>query len=590
MNILYIEDDPGLAELAKRTLQKSTYHIDLAQDLAAAKSLIDHNTFDCILTDYVLPDGYGIDLMKEHKKKGSCVPWVVITALGDERLAVQAIKNGASDYVVKDIKASYLKLLPSILDRAIKTSDLERKKTISERKLADATNRLRLMFRSSFDLLLIYNDNWEILEISEQALEQYNEEPKKFIGKNLFRSMHFNTSIESLLRSNKKDLESLETNITVGEYNFPVHIRSKMLSDGSFLMSCRDLSEKHQLLSAKAATSLAEQDRDRYEASSIYMRQMLKKTSKTKIIGVSPKIKEMLTTIKQAAMVDASVLVNGETGAGKEMVADLLHEFSTRSDENIIKINCAALPHELVESELFGHIKGSFTGAYQNKIGRFEAAHKGTLVLDEIGEFPLTLQSKLLRALQSGEFQPIGSNETKQVDARVVALTNRNLKEMVEQGSFREDLFYRLNVIPILVPSLRDRNEDIPLLFDFFVNEILLSRSHPSQSIPLGIHKLIAQYHWPGNIRELRNYAERGLAIADWRLPTGSQENEKKNVCTGTIVTLADNEKNHILKALKQCNGVLSGKKGAAELLDINANTLRARMDKLGITLRKNHV
>ncbi len=584
MKILYIEDDPGLAKLAKRKLEQKGYFVFLANTIAEGKALLGENKFDCVLTDYALPDGRGTEFMEEYKKSAAHIPWVVITALGNEKLAVEAMKKGASDYIVKDIEASYLDLLHSILHRTIGIAKLKQSKALSEQQLIETTIRLRLLFNSSFDLLIVCDKQWKIIDASENALKHYAEIPEHFINKNLFKKMCIDKHDTETLLSHKDDKKTVELTMTIGQHRFPACVRKKPLNDGNYLISFRDTSDRQALVSAQKTVSRVTEERDRYEASSKYLRQALKKSSNKEMIGVSPQFKNILTTIEQAALVDASVLVIGETGTGKELVANLLHELSSRSDQNLIKVNCAALPTELVESELFGHVKGSFTGAYQNKIGRFEAAHQGTLVLDEIGEFPLTLQSKLLRALQSGEFQQIGSNETKQVNARIVALTNRDLKMMVEQGQFREDLYYRLNVIPISLPPLRERKEDIPLLFNSFLSELQETYSRSNNPIPPSTNELLMEYHWPGNIRELRNFAERGLAIGNWHLPKQHINASEKTANISAISTLADNEKQHIIKALDACNGVLSGSKGAAALLNINANTLRARMNKLGIT------
>lgn len=589
MNILCIEDDPGLANLVQRRLQKSGDTVFIANTLSQGKHLLAEESIDCVLTDYGLPDGYGIDLMLERKQAAPHTPWVVITGKGNESLAVEAMKRGASDYIVKDLEGAYLNLLPSIVKRAMDITLLEREKAAAENQLKAARDRLRSLFDSSLDLLAVCDTEGICREISDQALLQYSVNSSEFLGKDFYKALGISPHQQELDQLGNGQSKEIELNIRLGKKTVPVSVRSRALSDGSVLLCFRDVSIKQALQSAQRTVSVIKEERDRYQASSKYLNQELKRTTHTQMTGSGVRLRAVMKTIEQAAIVEATVLVTGETGTGKELVANLLHELSERSEQSLIKVNCAALPTELVESELFGHVKGSFTGAYQNKVGRFEAAHHGTLVLDEIGEFPLLLQAKLLRALQSGEFQRIGSNETKRVNVRVVALTNRNLKTMIDNGQFREDLYYRLNVIPIELPPLRERGDDIKQLFDTFVADLQKDNGAAKADIPTSIRNQLMLYEWPGNIRELRNYVERGLAIGIWTLPNKTETNTSEQRSEHHIETLSDNEKQHILRALTACQGVISGKQGAATLLDINPNTLRARMDKLGIKADRGH-
>ena len=590
MNVLYIEDDPGLAKLGQRALEKKGFTVRLSGDLADARQQLAHDRFDCIITDYMLPDDQGTDLLTENKDKPVAQPWIVITGVGNEKLAVEALKKGASDYIVKDIEASYLGLLPSSVQRAIDIAAMAEKKAIAERELVNARDRLRTLFDASIDLLVVCDENRICTEVSDQALRAWSVLPADVLGKDVLEVFGIAKHAAEIGALKSGSTSELELAVELGTSSVPMSIRARTLSDGQTLLSFRDISDRRALQDARLTVDRVVEERDRYQASSKYLSQELKRTTQKTMLGTGERFKSVVRTIEQAAQVDASVLVTGETGTGKELVADMLHELSHRAEQNLIKVNCAVLPAELVESELFGHVKGSFTGAFQNKVGRFETAHNGTLVLDEIGEFPLALQAKLLRALQSGEFQRIGSNETKRVDVRVVALTNRNLQSMIERGQFREDLFYRLNVIPIQLPALRERDDDVRLLFDTFVAEISGSANHPTLEPPESVYRQLGLYNWPGNIRELRNYAERGLAIGNWSLPKTESSTTLTANDNAEIHTLAENERQHILKALASSGGVISGKKGAATLLDINANTLRARMDKLGIKSSRSHV
>jgi formate hydrogenlyase transcriptional activator len=304
------------------------------------------------------------------------------------------------------------------------------------------------------------------------------------------------------------------------------------------------------------------------------------------IIGSSPALESVLEQVEQVAPTDSTVLIQGETGTGKELIARAIHNLSSRFGRPFIKLNCAAIPFDLLESELFGHEKGAFTGAIAQKIGRFELADKGTLFLDEVGDIPLPLQPKLLRVLQEQEFERLGSGRTHQVDVRLVAATHRNLVEMVKRNEFRSDLYYRLNVFPVPLPPLRARSEDIPALVEHFV-EIYARRMgrQIDQISPETISELTS-YPWPGNIRELQNFIERSVILSSGNIlesPLASLRNAAEAQSLGPI-TMEDAERDHIRKTLEQTRWVVSGPNGAAARLGIKRSTLYFRMQKLGIS------
>ena len=277
-------------------------------------------------------------------------------------------------------------------------------------------------------------------------------------------------------------------------------------------------------------------------------------------------------------------MILGETGTGKELVARAIHDSSQRKNRTLVKVNCATLPANLIESELFGHEKGSFTGSLAKHLGRFEVANGGTFFLDEIGELPLELQGKLLRVLQEGEFERVGSSRTIKVDTRIIAATNRNLEEEVRQGRFREDLWYRLNIFPITTPPLRDRPDDIPLLVDFFIKKIAKRMGKTIEIIPVSAINALQQYHWPGNIRELENVLERAVINSSGpKLRLVDELKRPENVPFIKTKTLAAMERDYILQVLEQTKWKVSGKNSAAEILGLDRSTLRARMSKLNI-------
>jgi formate hydrogenlyase transcriptional activator len=304
------------------------------------------------------------------------------------------------------------------------------------------------------------------------------------------------------------------------------------------------------------------------------------------IVGRSPALRSLLQEIETVAPTDSTVLIYGETGTGKELIARAIHNLSTRGKSAFVKLNCAAIPTGLLESEMFGHEKGAFTGAVAQRIGRFELANHGTVFLDEIGEIPLELQPKLLRVLQEREFERLGSSRTLRTDARLIAATNRDLAAMVEDQKFRADLFYRLNVFPVHVPSLRERQEDIPLLVRHFVQQFARRMSKAVDTIPTETMNVLIRYHWPGNIRELQNLVERAVILSTGpvlKVPLNDLQSQPAAATARKTETLGEAERRHILDALEASEWVISGPKGAAASLGLKRSTLQARMEKLGI-------
>jgi formate hydrogenlyase transcriptional activator len=304
------------------------------------------------------------------------------------------------------------------------------------------------------------------------------------------------------------------------------------------------------------------------------------------IIGKSPALESVLEQVEQVAPTDSTVLIQGETGTGKELIARAIHNLSVRCGRSFIKLNCAAIPFDLLESELFGHERGAFTGAIAQKVGRFELADKGTLFLDEVGDIPPGLQPKLLRVLQEQEFERLGSTRTHQVDVRLVAATNRNLVDMVKRNEFRSDLYYRLNVFPLPLPPLRERREDIPALVEHFVEIYARRMDKQIEHIPPDTMSALTSYQWPGNIRELQNFIERSVIVSSGSVlcPPLASLQAAAEAESVEAITLEDAERNHIRKILEQTRWVVAGPNGAAARLGIKRSTLYFRMQKLGIS------
>jgi len=389
---------------------------------------------------------------------------------------------------------------------------------------------------------------------------------------------------------------------------FPVFVRDKMT--GIFFANYNEILEKEQHLVSSMCAQLAiavsnliatekvnkqlqeiNQYKEQLEEERIYLKEELQSTNNYgEMIGISPGLKTVFDQISQVVSSDSTVLLLGETGTGKELVARALHQNSPRKDKLMVKLNCAALPANLIESELFGHERGSFTGAVDRRIGKFELANGGSLFLDEIGELPLSLQAKLLRVLQEKEVDRIGGRTPIPVDVRIIAATNRDLKQEVEAGNFRSDLFYRLNIFPVLIPPLRDRKEDIPLLAAHFITRFAKKLGKSITSLNSKVLQELQEYSWPGNIRELEHLMERSVLISNGNsiksvdLPSPANSVIHEITSRQQIKTIDENEREHILSTLKLCKGRIGGKNGAAKLLGVPATTLSSKIKKLGIT------
>jgi formate hydrogenlyase transcriptional activator len=332
-----------------------------------------------------------------------------------------------------------------------------------------------------------------------------------------------------------------------------------------------------------------EQLKEKFEREKVYLEEEIRTESNfAEIIGESAALRRVLKEVEIVAPTDSTVLVRGETGTGKELIARALHDLSPRRARTLVKLNCAAIPTGLLESELFGHEKGAFTGAISQKIGRFELAHEGTLFLDEVGDIPPELQPKLLRVLQEHEFERLGSTRTIQVNVRLVAATNRDLAQMVADGEFRNDLYYRLNVFPVSLPPLRERRDDIPQLVRHFVQRFARRMRKPIETIPAETMAALVRYPWPGNIRELENLIERAVILSPGStLHVSPADLKHATSRTGSTssdaTTLADTERTHILSALRETNWVVAGPGGAATRLGLKRSNLQWKMKKLGI-------
>ena len=390
---------------------------------------------------------------------------------------------------------------------------------------------------------------------------------------------------------------------------YPLEHRGEQLGSIGFIARRRITTEEFALLGIfadQAALAIRnaqlyreiERYRDRLQLENSYLQEAIAEEHGFEgIVGESPALRAVLRKVQQVAPAETTVLLTGETGTGKELIARALHQGSPRRERPLIKVNCGAIPQGVVESELFGHEKGAFTGALQRRTGRFELADKGTLFMDEVGELPLDTQVKLLRVLQEHEFERVGSQQTQRVDVRLVAATNRDLEQEVAAQRFRTDLYYRLNVFPIRVPPLRERPSDIPLLVNHFLRQFQRKLAKPLKGVTAESMARLERYSWPGNIRELQNVLERAcvlspgpvVEILDELRPLGGRgaESAVPVVRHDTTITLEENERMHIRQVVAATGGRIEGADGAAAVLGINPSTLRSRMKKLGITKQR---
>ncbi|GMN10298.1 hypothetical protein MTsPCn9_12870 [Croceitalea sp. MTPC9] len=402
--------------------------------------------------------------------------------------------------------------------------------------------------------------------------------------KKLMKEFGIQSILYSALVINDKIIGSLGFDSYEKKIDWSAKYISRLRLVGEMFTNALNRKRKQEEL--QQAYEQVETLKNQYQKESEYLQDEIKlNLNFEEIIGKSGSLKNTLKQVKQVAPTDSTVLILGETGTGKELIARAIHKNSRRNQRPLIKVNCAALPTYLIESELFGHEKGAFTGAINQHIGRFEMAHEGTIFLDEIGEMPLELQVKLLRVLQEGEFERIGNPKTMNVNVRVIAATNRNLLKEIDKGNFRQDLYYRLNVFPVEVPPLRERMEDLSLLVRQFVSKTGKKIGKSIDTIPEALISRLGEHHWPGNIRELENIVERAVITSETNVLSLKDAliKTEPSLEHQLVGSLQDVEKNHILQVLDKCNWKIEGQTGASKILDINPSTLRSRMLKLGI-------
>jgi PAS domain S-box-containing protein len=575
--ILVADDTPANLSVLLELLGQSGFEVLIAEDGESALERARYARPDLILLDVLMPelDGFATCERLKAQPETREIPVIFTTALADTIDKVRGFDVGAVDYVTKPFQ-------PEELLARVRTHLTIRN---LQSKLQESEERLSRTFESAMDAIVTIDDAGCVTLFNAAAEQIFRCAAGEAIGSPLarFLSEAFRAVLADYLREDRGQPPKQPTWLTEGltavradGEEFPVEATlSRVDATGGPLVTIilRDVNERRR---AEAVCRQLEEE----------VRTTL---GIGELVGASAALERAAKSIEQVAPTDSTVLVYGETGTGKELVARAIHGRSRRKDKVLIKINCAAIPAGLMESELFGHERGAFTGAVARKVGRYELADGGTIFLDEIGELPLDLQPKLLRVLQEGEFERVGGTRTFKVDVRVIAATNRDLEAACREGRFRPDLFYRLNVFPIAVPPLRERKEDIPALVAHFVQKYAARLGKQIDRVPERLLAALTAYAWPGNVRELEHIVERAmivsdgpeLAVPDWLpRPRGASG-------PAQVATLVDVERAHILDVLEATGWRVSGAGGAADLLGLPPTTLESRMKKLAIARKR---
>ncbi len=627
LRILLVEDNAGDARLLGEMLSaepQGGFQLIHALRMSEAVIHLTEGKIDVVLLDLGLPDAHGLNSVRRVVAAAPEVALIVLTGLNDDELAAQAIREGAQDYLIKGQVNDLT--LGQVIGFAIKNH----KRQTEERKHAEDAS-LQTFRNKVFGVNV---DLQKLLLATSTAIEQ--NVPHDFAGIMLYHldkaSLHLqfveigeqgfdegidrviplaNSPAETVMRTRKSIILDTLTDTHYSPESI-LHLTSKGVRSGCWVPllyqgtaigalmvgSRRELAFTQQgenlldqigsqIVTAVQNASLYRTDESlaREQEEQVELEADLSLEHEFEdIVGESAELKQVLKDIETVAPTSATVLIQGETGTGKELLARAIHQLSPRHARTFVKLNCAAIPAGLLESELFGHEKGAFTGAFAQKKGRIELAHEGTLFLDEVGELPLDLQPKLLRALQEREIERLGGTRSISVDVRLVAATNRDLAQMVAQREFRSDLYYRLKVFPILAPALRQRRSDIPVLVRHFVAKYSRRMERTITNIRPEAMEALVKWAWPGNIRELENFVERAVILS--RGPTLHIILAELEPIEGSHVeatTMEEAERQHIVRVLRETKGMIGGPGGAAERLALKRTTLNSKLKKLGI-------
>ncbi len=606
--ILLVDDDELNIQVLKQNLASLNIpliSVDNGEDAIAI-------TLDIkpviILLDVMMPKMDGYETLQILQRKGALAYSNIIfmSALDSGQDKAKGLKIGAVDYIGKPF------VVDEIIARIKIHLTLHRLKKSLEQKNKELVNTNAYLLKAVAEGVYGIDLEGKITFANPAACQFMGLSEQQLIGQ-YFHQNHLKETVDGqfypyteseLYQTLKKgkSFNQVEAFFYGKKKSFPVLYSVNPLIENKQIygavIAFQDVSKQHKAFRDLAiALKNVSQNEEKLLAENAYLHkeQQNQFPKAEEIIGENGSLKEVIQIAQQVAPTTTSVLITGESGTGKEVIASLLHRSSPRKKQHLIKVNCGAISPNLIESELFGHEKGAFTGANKKRIGYFELADKGSIFLDEVGELPLDAQVKLLRVLQEQELTRVGGTLPIKINVRVIAATNQKLLDLISQGTFREDLYYRLNVFPIYLPPLRQRQEDIPLLAQYFLKQASEKLSKQFLGIEKDSLAYLQAYHWPGNIRELKNIIERAtilsqgkwLEIKKEQINLSPQKSSVEEATVEEIISLSENERRYILKVLKQTKGVVSGKKGAARILDIPTSTLRSRMKKLGIQGQK---
>jgi len=561
--ILIVDDEKGLRYTFQCFLSEAGYDVTPACDYNEALKIISEHVFDMIFADIVLGGKTGIDLLKIIKEKNMNCPVIMLTGYPNINTAVEAIRAGAFDYLTKPVKEEQIIQSARVA--------LEYKRVLEEKE--KYRKNLQAIFTSVKDGIISVDKDLNILELNEAAKIIFNL-PDASKNNSLKKSLNYSNSGDFLEAVEK----TIKTKEPVELYRIECHSGHKPFQIVNLnvtpLINITD-ETGGAVIVIKDETELVETERKLQERGQYH-----------NIIGKSKKMEELYSLLEKLAPVPSTVIITGESGTGKELVADALHYKGNRKNNPLMKVNCAALPETLLESELFGHVKGSFTGAVKDKKGWFEKAHKGTIFLDEINDITPAMQLRLLRVIQEKEIVPVGSTGTIKVDVRVIVSTNQDIEKKVREGNFREDLYYRLKVMEVKLPPLRERREDINLLVEYFIKKFNREFNKNITGISQNVQKIFMTYDWPGNIRELEHTIEHAFVLIEQSVITVEVlPDEFKNLpLTQKQNSKTDDKAIAIIEALEKTGWK---KAKAARLLNMDRKTIYRKMKEYNIPIKK---
>ncbi|MEE9356269.1 MAG: sigma-54-dependent Fis family transcriptional regulator [Methylococcaceae bacterium] len=585
-DILIVDDTIANLKLLSDLLARHHHKVRSVTSGAMALTAIEASSPDLILLDIRMPemDGFEVCAKLKSAQKTRNIPIIFISALDDVTDKVKAFEAGAVDYVTKPFQHAEViaRVHTHLLLQSVK------------KQLQKSQQQLSQVIHSAMDAIISIDQTGNIVLFNNAAENIFGCSAVKVTGQPL---SHFMSETLTKVIAEFIEKSAEQPVLWIPEGHHAIRVNGSVFPIEATLSYCFDGEQKLYTLILRdiETQKKTESERNHLRGINLYLQDELRSTRQSaQFVYQSKQMQEVMSLVDQVAATDATVMITGETGTGKELISRAVHNASPRKDRELIRLNCASIPENLVESELFGHEKGAFTGAIARKTGRFELADGSSLFLDEIGEMSLDMQTKLLRVLQEGEIERVGGTTTIKVNVRIITATHRDLAACVRAGTFREDLFYRLNVFPISLPPLRERKEDLSNLIQHFVGRFADKFGKKITTVPSVVVDTLQNYHWPGNIRELQHLIERAVILSqgpelnfgDWLQPgIGTIQNQD----LAPPLTLEENERSHILKALENVNWQVSGKNGAAEMLDIKPTTLQSRMIKLGINRGKHN-